>query len=98
MKGISRRIRRLEDRLGPPVETPFLRHLRERIEAGRRRVAQSREGVGQAPDAIGKEWEDLSGLTVTQILHRGRARARAHSQDMQRLASDGNVMTKHVTP
>ena len=99
MTSISRRIRRLEDRLGPPVETASLRRLRERLDAARRRIAKAegREYGDSAPNTMRRESENLSSLTVTQILHRGRARARARSQDIQRLARDGNVMTKYVT-
>ena len=46
MKGIIRRIPRLEQRFGPAVETVFSRRLRERLEAGRRRVAHWREREG----------------------------------------------------
>lgn len=82
MMSTSRRIRRLEDRLGPPVETPFLRRLCERLEAARRRFAKAegREYGDPAPDTMRRESENLSGLTVTQILHRGRARTRAQSE------------------
>ena len=43
MKAIDRRLRRLEERFGPHVETEYERQLLARIEAGRRRVAESRE-------------------------------------------------------
>jgi len=46
MKPITRRLRKLETRFGPPVETKFDRQLRARIEAGRRRVAPWREQQG----------------------------------------------------
>ena len=76
MKSISRRIRRLEERFGPAVETAFSRRLRERIEAGRRRVAQWRE---QEESSVSDQHrENLAGLSVTEILHHGRARAREH--------------------
>jgi len=42
MKTISRRLRRLEERLAPARETEFERHLRERIELAYR-VAEARE-------------------------------------------------------
>jgi hypothetical protein len=38
MNAIIRRLRRLEDRFGPAVETEFDRKLLARIEAGRRRL------------------------------------------------------------
>ena len=53
VKTIIRRLRRLEDRLGPPVETEFSRCLRARIEAGRRRLAESWPQDGRMHDAGG---------------------------------------------
>jgi hypothetical protein len=49
MKAIARRLCRLEERFGPAVESQFTRELRERIEAGRRRVAEWRKRDGLAP-------------------------------------------------
>jgi len=93
MKNISRRIRKLEERFGPPVETEFTRRLRERIEAGRRRVAQWREQEGIS--VSDQHRENLAGLSVTEILHRGRARvarAKAEREAAQRdIASKGGV-------
>jgi hypothetical protein len=43
MKTIIRRLRRLEDRFGLPVETEADRILLARIEAGRRWLAEARE-------------------------------------------------------
>ena len=44
MKNISRRIRKLEEqRFGTAADIEFSRRLRERMEAGRRRVAVARE-------------------------------------------------------
>ena len=75
MKAIDRRLRRLEERFGPHVETEYERQLLARIEAGRRRVAESRErGEGSGFDDGHEPKEDLTGLTVEQILLRGRAR------------------------
>jgi hypothetical protein len=71
MKYISRRLCRLEDRFGPPIETVFSRRLGERLEAGRRRVAQLRDQEGIAgSDQVRK---NLVGLSVIEILQRGRA-------------------------
>jgi hypothetical protein len=77
MKSIIRRLRKLEDRFGPPVETASTRRLRERIEAGRRRVAQWREQKGIS--VRDQDGENLSGLSVAEILQRGRARASARA-------------------
>jgi hypothetical protein len=74
MKSISRRILRLEERFVPALETAFSRRLRERIEAGRRRLAEAKER-GEWCGSIGHgEREDLTGLSVIEILNRGRAR------------------------
>jgi hypothetical protein len=71
MKTIVRRLRKLEDRFCPPVETEFDRQLRGRIEAGRRRVAEHGEWCGSVDDG---EEENLAGLSMIEILHRGRER------------------------
>jgi hypothetical protein len=76
MKTIIRRVRRLEDRLGPPVETEFSRCLRERIDAGRRRLAESCPQDGRMRNTVARERQDISGLGVEQILRSGRERAR----------------------
>jgi hypothetical protein len=57
MKAIIRRLRRLEDRLGPAIETEFARQLRERIEEGRRRVAEARERGELGPPESGPLFE-----------------------------------------
>jgi hypothetical protein len=43
MRNASRRLRRLEERFGPRIETEYSRELRRRIEASSRRVAASRD-------------------------------------------------------
>ena len=43
MKTIIRRLGRLEEWLAPRAETEYVRSLREKIEAGLRRVAEARE-------------------------------------------------------
>jgi hypothetical protein len=75
VKTIIRRLRRLEDRFCPPVETEFSRRLRKRAEAARRRLAESDTGEGRPPYAGARECEDVSGLSVEQILLSGRQRA-----------------------
>jgi hypothetical protein len=89
MKNISRRLRKLEDRFGPPVETASARRLRERIEAGRRRVEQWRKQQGIS--VSDQDREKLSGLSVAEILNRGRAKAREH-----RRAEGGTDIMKAV--
>jgi hypothetical protein len=85
MKSISRRIRRLEEaRFGTAADIEFSRRLRERMDAGRRRLAEARER-GEWCGSVGdNEGENLSGLSVIEILHRGRARALA------RISAEGN--------
>jgi hypothetical protein len=72
MSPIIRRLRRLEDRFGT-VETEHTRQLLAQLEAGRRRVAEWRAREGLPPEEPDKE--DLSGLTIVEILHWGRERA-----------------------
>ncbi len=74
MKTIVRRLRRLEDRLCPPVETESDRQLLARIAAGRRRLAESDVQDGRVRNAGDRERADISGLSVEQILHRARVR------------------------
>ena len=95
MKAIIRRLRRLENRFGPPVETRFTRQLRQRIEEGRRRVAEAK-GLSEWPGSVGDdEQEDLRGLSIAQILLLGRdrvARAKAERDALQRnIAKEGDV-------
>jgi hypothetical protein len=51
MKTIIRRLDRLEERLAPRAETEFAKSLLEKIEAGRRRVAEARESGLLPPPA-----------------------------------------------
>jgi hypothetical protein len=74
MKAIMRRLRRLEDRFGPPVETGFSPRLLKRVEEGRRRLAEAKER-GEWCGSVGNdEGEKLAGLSMTEIHHLGRAR------------------------
>jgi len=75
MKAIFRRLKRLEDRRQPSEETESSQRLRERIEAGRRRVENARQRLGLPP---AEEWPleyPSEPLTISQLLHRGRERA-----------------------
>jgi len=88
MKMIVKRLRRLEDRLETTMETAAAeRRLMEQLEAGRRRWkriqspdAAEGEDRTQSPDAAEGEREDLSRLSVVEILLRGRARAWARAR------------------
>jgi hypothetical protein len=72
MRAITRRLRRLEDRFGPPVETEYSRELQRRIEAGRRRVAAAKgEIYGPRRPSI-----PVAGLTLAEVILQGRERAR----------------------
>ena len=75
MRTIARRLQRLEEGFALGPETEQDRQLRERIKAAHRRAAERRAREGLPPEE--PDEEDLSGLTLTEILHRGRARARA---------------------
>ena len=72
MRALHRRLLRLEDRFGPPVETEASRELRRRIEAGRRRVA---EWMGEAYVPLPPPTE-VTGLTLPEAIFRGRDRTR----------------------
>ena len=70
MRALHRRLLRLEDRFGPPVETEYSRELRRRIEAGRRRVAEAR-GIPYVPP----RYADFTQLTLAEAILRGCDRA-----------------------
>jgi hypothetical protein len=74
MKAITRRLRKLEDRFGPPVETESSRRLRERLEAGRRRVAELRGRPVQAPQRQNVTNVRPSMEAIVKILQSGRQR------------------------
>ena len=71
---ISRRLGRLEDRLGFGPETEDHRRLRERLVSARRRLAEWRAHERLPPEEE-RQHENLTGLSIVDILHRGRARA-----------------------
>jgi hypothetical protein len=73
-KALNRRVCRLEALIRPANQTEFSRQMLARLESGCRRVAEMRERDGLlpiecwAPDGLGRP------PTITEILHRGRAR------------------------
>lgn len=71
MKSISTRIHKLEVGVGL-IETAASRRDRELGEILKRRRAARRAREGLPPEE--PDEEDLSGFTLTEILHRGRAR------------------------
>ena len=91
MKTINRRLRKLEEGFGLVPETEDDRRLRERLEAGRRRLAAARAsgeysgpaGQGQVPDRADSERKAISGMTMIEILQQGRERARARPGPLQ---------------
>jgi hypothetical protein len=86
MKTITRRLLRLEGRFGL-VETEESRRARELVETLRRRRAArlAREGRLES-DTV--EREDLSGLTLVEILQRGWQRARQGHTTVAAQATD----------
>jgi hypothetical protein len=78
MKAISKRLGRLEDRFGLGPETEYDRQVRERVETFLRRVAERRARGGLPPlEADDRQREDLTGLTIAEIIRRGRFGPRA---------------------
>ena len=93
MKAVIRRLRILEVSSGV-VETAESRLAREQgeillrhIAEGRARVAAARARWGLSPDVSDVDREDLSGLTIVEILNRGRERARQR-----------NLASQSITP
>ena len=81
MRGISRRLSRLEDLLMPPVETEFLRRLRARLEAGRRRLVAAQTRGEWKPVAEFQQRDAQHGArSIVEILLAGRQRL-ARSQN-----------------
>ena len=72
MRAIVRRLRRLEERLGPSVETQETRHLRARLEAARLRC-----GLKPIPP---ERLAELRHMSIVAILHSGRQRAGARHE------------------
>jgi hypothetical protein len=73
MKTMDRRLRRLENRYGPPVETEYSRRLLQRIEAGWRRVAEWRD---EPYRPLSPRTDELRCSTLAEGILRGRERAR----------------------
>ena len=74
MKTITRRLLRLEERLGL-ADTAERRRDRELVETLLRRRAARLAPAG-LPEASAEDREKLSGLTMVEILQHGRQRAR----------------------
>ena len=78
MNAIYRRLQKLENRCGLSPETEEHRRVREQTEAFFRRVDERMAREGLPPrERNTADWGDLSGLTLSEIIRGGRARARA---------------------
>ena len=71
------RLRRLEDRFGPPIETEFARRLRARMEVGRRRVVAAQvhqqpcqPGRGQMPESHRQRLREAAGFRAAPNSYR----------------------------
>jgi hypothetical protein len=71
MKTILKRLERVEA-LIRPEETAFSHLLRQRIDAGCRRVTQTREREGLPPLPVWAHDHPAKPLTIVEILHLGR--------------------------
>jgi hypothetical protein len=81
MKTIDRRIRKLEVGAGI-IETEGSRREREFEETIRRRIAEGRARLGLLPRTFtDSERRERAGMSVEEILQRGRARAHAGAGD-----------------
>jgi hypothetical protein len=80
VRTIARRLQKLERGFGLGPETEDDRRLRERLETARRRAAERRAREGLPPLETDDQREDLRGLTIVEILQRGRARAHARNE------------------
>jgi hypothetical protein len=77
MKTIHRRLRKLEAGWGLVPETEEEKRLRARLEAGRARLVACGYQVTEPVES------EFRSMTVTEILHRGRDRARARWEQLQ---------------
>jgi hypothetical protein len=80
MKAILKRLERVEA-LIRPEQTGFSHLLRQRIDAGCRRVTQAREREGLPPLPVWTDDHPAQPLTIVEILHFGRTQnALAHQE------------------
>ena len=81
MRAISNRVRKLEGRFGLSVATEADLRLWEKIEACRRSRAE-RMGEPFVPRPFGSPVRDeIRGLSIVEILHRGRLRNARNATD-----------------
>jgi hypothetical protein len=82
VRTIARRLQTLEEGFGLGPETEHDRQLRARLETLRRRVAERRVREGLPPlETDDHRREGLIGLSIAEILRRGRFRARTSAGD-----------------
>jgi hypothetical protein len=84
MGAISKRLHRLERRLGTAVESEATRHLRMRLENARRRCG--------SPAPSPERLAELRGMTVPQILHLGRQQRRSSSATVRDLVEHAPLL------
>jgi hypothetical protein len=73
---------RLEDQFGLGPETEDVRRSRERLETFLRRVGERRAREGLPPlETDERQREDLTGLTIAEVIRRGRFEPRASVRD-----------------
>jgi hypothetical protein len=77
MRTIPRRLRKLEDHFRLGREAEFDQRLRERIEAVRWCLADFEAQTGGGTETTERRREDISGLTIDQILILGWAKLAA---------------------
>ena len=85
MKTIHRRLRKLEEGLGLIPETEDEKRLRARLEAARARMAALGYDVTETDE------NELRGMTIIEILHRGRERARVEQIQREAAAPGKNA-------
>ena len=78
MKTIHRRLRKLEEGFGLGPQTEEEKRLRARLAAARARMAAAGYPVTEPDES------ELRGMTIIEILHRGRERARLQAEGAEK--------------
>jgi hypothetical protein len=94
MRAIARRLQRLEQQMGPAVESPEASKLWARIEEARQRGGMPPLSRNQR-DAGGNGWRDA---TFVDILNAGRTRAAAAKKEADKTAQNGGPLTPQGGP
>jgi hypothetical protein len=90
MRAIARRLRRLEERFGPPLETWHSRQLRARLEAAHRRC-----GLPPIPP---ERLAELRGMSMVDILIAGRQRVAAARTGIREPKREATLPCDVMTP